>query len=108
MPDDVNIVYDENGRPRHLTSRAGITVSGSTPQEVAENFLREQGAALQIPQDAMRSLHVAAAIAPTPENQQLRFESQKQLMDSTVVSYTQTMFGLPVYQAGVSVVMNSP
>jgi zinc metalloprotease ZmpB len=108
MPDDANIVYDEDGHPRHVSYREGISVAGGTPQEVAQNFLREQAAALRIPQDAMQSLNVTAAIAPTPENESLRFESEKRLMDSTVVSYTQTMFGLPVYQAGVSVVMNHP
>jgi hypothetical protein len=108
MPDDANIVYDDNGHPRHVSYSGGISVTGATPQEVAQNFLREQATALQIPQNAMDSLHVSAAIAPISEDQSLRFESEKRLMDSTVVSYAQTMFGLPIYQAGVSVVMNRP
>ena len=33
------------------------------------------------------------------------FKSEKHTMNSTIVSYTQTMFGLPIYQAGVSVTM---
>ena len=38
----------------------------------------------------------------------MRFESETNLMDSTTVSYTQTMFGLPIYRAGVSVTMQGP
>jgi hypothetical protein len=63
---------------------------------------------LQIPQEAVQGLDLRAAITPTVEEQALRFESEKHLMDSTVVSFTQTMFGLPIYQAGVSVTLQSP
>ena len=108
MPDEVNIVQDGEGHARHLTYRTGLAVAGRTPQEVAENFLKAQADTFAMPQRAMESLHVRAAIAPIAEAQSLRFESEKRLMDSTVVSYTQTMFGLPVYQAGVSVVIHQP
>ena len=56
----------------------------------------------------MQSMDVRASLAPVAENEALRFESEKHTMDSTVVSYNQTMFGLPIYQAGVSVVMHGP
>jgi hypothetical protein len=112
MADDVKITYDKNGHPRHFSypRRAGAAaaLAGSTPQQVAQDFLREEAATLGIPQGTVQSVHVTAAIAPTSENQSLRLESEKRLMDSMVVSYTQTMFGLPIYQAGVSVVVHSP
>ena len=54
----------------------------------------------------MQSMDVRASLAPVAEDEALRFESEKHTMDSTVVSYNQTMFGLPIYQAGVSVVMH--
>ena len=56
----------------------------------------------------MQSMDVRASLAPVAEDEALRFESEKHTMDSTVVSYNQTMFGLPIYQAGVSVVMHGP
>lgn len=56
-----------------------------------------------MPADAVNKLGLRAAIAPVDEPESLRFESETKLMDSTTVSYTQTMFGLPIYQAGVSV-----
>ena len=109
MTDNSNIIFDEQGRARHFKFPRGSTdaVSG-TPQEVAKNFLRANADLLKIPQDAMRTLDVRASIGLTDDTQSLRFESEKQLMDSTVVSYSQTMFGLPIYQAGISVTTLQP
>jgi hypothetical protein len=118
MPDG-NIIYDDHGRARHFSFPSGAAIPNSaaaggappargTPQEAAQGFLRAQANVLQVPHDAMQSLDVRAAVAPTGENEALRFESEKQLMDSTVVSYTQTMFGLPIYQAGVAVTVRTP
>jgi zinc metalloprotease ZmpB len=117
MADNV-VTYDGQGHPRYFsfspeTAPAGAAaaagVSGApTAQEAARNFLRAQASALQIPQEAVQGLDLRAAITPTVEEQALRFESEKHLMDSTVVSFTQTMFGLPIYQAGVSVTLQSP
>jgi zinc metalloprotease ZmpB len=118
MANNGNIIYDDEGHPRHFNYTRGATgaaravaaaaVTAGTAQEAAENFLRAQAGVLKVPLDAMQSLDVRAAIAPTAENQALRFESETQLMDSTVVSYSQTMFGLPIYQAGMSVTVRAP
>ena len=113
MADDV--IYDEQGHARHFrvardpTGGAALAAAAaSTPQEAARNFLTAQASVLQVPQDAMRTLDVRSAIAPTAENQALRFESETHLMDTAVVSYSQTMFGLPIYQAGISVTVRTP
>jgi hypothetical protein len=109
MADTDNVIYDDQGHPRHFNfPRGAAGLTGGTPQEVAKEFLRAQANVLKVPQEAMRSLDVAPGIAPIGEDESLRFESEKRLMDSTVVSYTQTMFGLPIYQAGVSVTMHQP
>jgi hypothetical protein len=114
MADDSSIIYDEDGHPRQFSfSRdrtAGVAAAAAaaparaaTPQQAAAEFLRSNADVLKIPVEGMQSLDVRAAIAPSGENQALRFEAEKRLMDTTIVSYTQTMFGLPVYQAGVAV-----
>ena len=106
---DTNIIYDERGHARHFNFARGETgLAGGTAQEVAKNFLKAHANELRVPQETMHSLDVRASAAPIGEDQSLRFESEKHMMDSTVVSYTQTMFGLPIYQAGVSVVMQGP
>jgi hypothetical protein len=115
MADDSKIIYDEQGHARYFnftpnrTEAAARTmdVKIATPQEVAKQFLANHAEILQLPQTAMRSMDVRAAVAPVAESEALRFESEKHTMDSTVVSYNQTMFGLPIYQAGVSVIMHN-
>lgn len=111
---DSEIIYDSEGYPRHFKFRTGkdtairLADAGGTPQDAAQEFLKAQADLLKVPQGAMRSLGVRAAIAPTAEDQALRFESETHLMDSAVVSYHQTMFGLPIYQAGVAVTVRVP
>lgn len=109
------VIYDDQGHARQFrVSReaadalSAAAATGTTAQEAAMNFLRSQAGVLRLPQETMNSLDLRAAAAPTGESQALRFESEKRLMDSTVVSYTQTMFGLPIYQAGVAVTLHSP
>ena len=109
MADDDKILYDEQGHPRQFSFEHGeASLTGGTPQETAKSFLMAHADLLKVPGDAMRSLELRAAIAPTEESESLRFESETKIMDSTTVSYTQTMFGLPIYQAGVSVTMQGP
>ena len=118
MPDNGNILYDDDGHPRHFSftrqvpgaTRAAALAEGTagTAREAAENFLKARASVLMLPQDSVNSLNVRAAIAPTGEDQALRFESETQLMDTTIVSYNQTMFGLPIYQAGISVTVRTP
>ena len=115
---DTNILYDEQGHPRHFNfvedadeARAAASASRARPataQEAAKQFLASHADLLQLRQNVMQSMDVRASLAPVAENEALRFESEKHTMDSTVVSYNQTMFGLPIYQAGVSVVMHGP
>src|SRR5262245_64588742 len=104
MNDQDKILYDEDGHPRHFSfAAADAGLTGTTPQDAAKSFLMAHAAALKVPSAAMHTLELKAAAAPSDENESLRFESETKVMDSTTVSYTQTMFGLPIYQAGVSV-----
>src|SRR4029078_12227216 len=115
---DTNILYDEQGHPRHFnivedadTAPAAARASSARPasaQEAAKQFLASHADLLQLKRNVMQSMRVRASLAPVAEDEALRFESEKHTMDSTVVSYNQTMFGLPIYQAGVSVVMHGP
>lgn len=108
---DTNIIYDEGGHPRHFRFHRGEAVAAApaaSPQEAARSFLETHADLLKMPSDALRTLDVRSALAPTGDAAQLRFESEKRQMDSTTVSYVQTMFGLPIYQAGVSVTTHQP
>src|SRR5260370_36226207 len=115
---DTNILYDEQGHPRHITfveddnnEQTAARANSARPasaQEAAKEFLASHADLLQLKRNVMQSMDVRASLAPVAEDEALRFESEKHTMDSTVVSYNQTMFGLPIYQAGVSVVMHGP
>ncbi|HEX7758878.1 MAG TPA: hypothetical protein VF459_05225 [Caulobacteraceae bacterium] len=109
MAESANIIYDEGGHPRHFRFQKGeAALTGASPQDAARSFLESNADTLKVPSDALRTLDVRTALSPTGEAAQLRFESEKRQMDSTTVSYVQTMFGLPIYQAGVSVTTHQP
>ena len=97
-----NIIYDDRGHARHFmftsdvadtdtAAAAAPRRTAATPQEAAKQFLIDNANLLQLPQTITRSMDVRAAIAPVAEDEALRFESEKHAMDSTVVSYNQTM-----------------
>ena len=114
MADNQSVVYDEQGHARHvrmirgtLSRDAAAGIVSGTAQQAAEKFLKDNASLFELAPVATESLGLRAAIAPNGEDQQLHFESEVQLMDSTVVSYNQTMFGLPIYLAGISVTLHS-
>jgi hypothetical protein len=53
--------------------------------------------------DMLAQLHEAGRPTSTSEGSRLRFETEKSVQDSTVVGYSQTYNGLPVWEAGVAV-----
>lgn len=114
---DQKIILDEQGHARYFqfepsapadeaaaASGEGDALAGATPQESARRFLAANAEALGLAPEALDDgLNVGAAVAPTPQGQALRFESEKSMMDTTTVTYVQTMFGLPIHEAGISV-----
>ncbi|HET8745873.1 MAG TPA: hypothetical protein VFM98_09715 [Ramlibacter sp.] len=97
-----------DGVPRYLAFPLGEPVKGLAslaPQAQADDFLRSRGALLALPAATLAALSKPPASWPEPDFNQLRAETQKQVMDSYVVGYAQTYFGLPVVGAGVSVML---
>jgi hypothetical protein len=119
MADQDKIISDDEGHARYFSfdrggaeTGAGVMgiaadapagLTGATPQESARKFLTAHAEVLGLAPEGVDGLDVQPAIAPTPQGEALRFESETPLMDSTTVTYVQTMFGLPIYQAGISV-----
>ncbi|HYW16906.1 MAG TPA: hypothetical protein VE891_12245 [Allosphingosinicella sp.] len=110
------IVTDEQGRARYFQFERGpaaaageAALTARTAQDNARDFLVANAEALGLPVEALaQASSLNAAIAPAPESQALRFETEKSMMDSTTVSYVQTMFGLPIHEAGVAVTTQGP
>ena len=121
MAEQEKIVVDEQGHPRYFqfarrADSVSVTAAATesslsvpTPQDSARSFLMANAETLGLPVEAVNeSLELNAAVAPTPEGQALRFESEQSMMDTTTVTYVQTMFGLPIHEAGISVTTQGP
>lgn len=116
---DQQVVTDEAGRARYFKFDRRVSpetlaaveedrLTGATPQDSARKFLAANVRTLGLAPEATEKLGLRPAALPAGEGQALRFESEKALMDTATVSYVQTMFGLPVFEAGVSVTTEGP
>lgn len=97
---------DGAGIPRYLTFPSGALdeALGKLPPQAHTNiFLERNAQLLALKPDTLKSLAQPLAVLPEAELAGLRFEVEKRLMDSVIVGYVQTYFGLPVMGAGVSV-----
>ena len=104
------IQKDEADVPRYVSFPSGQpveTVGQLAPQAQANSFLEHSGSLLALRSDTLKALAAPVATLPESELAGLRFESEKQVMDSVVIGYTQTYFGLPVVGAGVSVTLRA-
>ena len=93
------VLNDAAGVPRHISFPTGKPVAGLAalgPQAQADDFLLRDGGLLALPAAALGSLARPLASWPEPELSELRGEALKRVMDSHVVGYSQTYFGLPV------------
>ena len=105
---DPIVQTDSAGVPRYVSFPAGEPVQGLgplAPQAQSDQFLLRNAALLALPAATLKSLAVPIASLPEPELNALRAEVQKRVMDSVVLGYAQTYFGLPVIGAGVSVTL---
>jgi hypothetical protein len=114
---DVHLSKDPKGTVRQLrhphkpytVDQAGLAAVGApvTPRALAEQYLRDVAPLYQLAPTA--TTNFAAALAPSPTNDaaQLRFHEEKSAQNSTTISYAQTLYGLPVWDAGVTVRLNN-
>ncbi len=76
-----------------------------TPQLAAAEYLGKYGKLLGFKVEEIKNLGLAPEKSPIDVRSEFRFESEKQMFDMTTVTYQQTYFGLPVWNAGVSINM---
>lgn len=108
---DVHLERDSQGIVRHLahlhqpyTFPAGI--AAPSPQALAGQYMRDVAGIYGIDPSALKDLSRQLTNRMNTEGTMLQFAEQKSVMETTVVSYAQTHFGLPIWEAGVSVWMN--
>jgi hypothetical protein len=103
---NAHVNRDQDGVVRDVLHLEGpYLASAPTGQLAAQEYLRQFHELLGIPLDELRSLSLAPAERPEPLNVEYRFLTEKAQFDTTVVTFSQTCLGLPVWEAGVSVQM---
>lgn len=106
---DVHVDRDENERVRVLwhpdepftPERARL--AAPSRRELADEYVRQVLELYGIDQDEIADLTGEIPSEPVDEGPRLRFGEEKTILDSTVVSYTQTCLGLPVWQAALEI-----
>jgi len=76
-----------------------------SPRELAEQYIRETAPLFEIDAGVLKGFDRAPADGLTDETDELRFEGEKSVMETEVVSFSQTYFNLPVWRAGITVRM---
>jgi zinc metalloprotease ZmpB len=103
---NVHVERDAQGVIRHLRhlqepyTAAGLTAP--TPQAIAAEYVRDAASIYGLDTGLLTDLTRPAGQELTDEGTLLRFAEEKSFMGTTVVSYVQTHYGLPIWEAGVS------
>lgn len=111
---NVRIRRDKDGivrQLRHLQQPytpqdAGLVTP--TPQAIASVYVRDVAQIYDIDPGMLEKLGERIEGELTDEGTLLKLAEEKTLMDTTVVSYQQTHFGLPIWEAGFTVRMHRP
>ncbi len=98
------IVRDASGVARIVThGDQYVAATAATPQLAAHDYLDRFGRLLGLPQRHLKNLTAAIAHEPGDAAVEYRLLSEKRQSDLTTVAYHQTCFGLPVWEAGLSI-----
>jgi hypothetical protein len=117
---NVHVRRDRQGRIRQLSHPAepyrpdAVDLAalpdanaGLTPRALAEQYIRDVSSVLELP-SSTDNFAAGFAASPSSADEDLRFKEEKSVGSATTVSYTQTRFGLPIWDAGVAVRINTP
>jgi len=94
---------DDEGVVRGLVQEQPAASDASTAREAADRYLKEHSDLLGMAPAEVENLDLTREATPVAAGSQFRLQGEKTQFDTTTVTYDQTMFGLPVWEAGVSV-----
>lgn len=98
-----HVNVDESGVVRGLVQERPAVSEASSAREAADQYLREHGELLGVAPTELENLSLTSEAAPVAAGTEYRLSSEKAQFDTTTVTYEQTLHGLPVWEAGVSV-----
>jgi hypothetical protein len=116
---NVHVRRDSQGRIRQLSHPAqpyrpaAVDLAGvglpdaMTPRALAEQYLRDVSDLLELKSSATGNFAATFNASPSAAPEDLRFKEEKAITGASTVSYNQTVFGLPIWNAGVAVRINT-
>jgi hypothetical protein len=105
----MEVIRDEKGNVRQLlhaikSFRPSSKAISPSARDIADEYIRQVNHLLGLP--LTKSSHFAAPIQreqPGPDEDDVRFQEEKSVAGTATVSYAQTKFGIPVWNAGITV-----
>ncbi|MEJ7768863.1 MAG: hypothetical protein WKF89_13695, partial [Chitinophagaceae bacterium] len=105
-----SVISNDKGRVQNITHFDNpIPGNGATAQMVAQNYLEQMSGNLRLGTKSLENMSLSVDEDITDGQPELRFDGEKQQFDNSTVSYQQTVIGLPVWGASVTVqIKNDP
>lgn len=97
---------DENNVVRILNhNQAPIRKQTKNSLQLAKEYIQGVADQYHINQNLLKHLDSKPGISLTEEGESYKMQGVKKMMDTTIVDYAQTYFGLPVWRSGLTVVI---
>jgi hypothetical protein len=105
---NVYLDLDDQGVVRQLIhTHAPVAIAANTPQLAAAGYLRQYADLLGVSPAELANLSLEPSPVIEEAPVEYRFLQQKNQFDSTTVAFYQTDLGVPVWQAGIAVQMQT-
>ena len=108
---EIKIHRDKDGVIRQIDHSnqpfQSATVSALTAREVAEEYLREVAPYFGLEAELSQNLMQEVTQAFSPENLEIRFSKEKKIGGISIVTFHQSIHGLPIWNSDISVRINS-
>ena len=89
--------------PQELYTGEAAGLVGPTPRQLSSQYVRDIAGIFDIDAKMLAKLDESVDKGDRGDNMLLRFESQKETKNTTVVAYRQTLKGIPIWEAGLKV-----
>lgn len=116
-PND-NKVKDSKGNIRHIhhslkpirNKRFELNSAPQSSRELADKYIIDIAPVYGIKRDLLTDLGLkpddTSRLSQTENDEKIQFANEKHIMNTSVISYSQTFAGIPIYQAGLAVTIN--
>ena len=116
---DVQVRQDANGKIRQLShphkqyrpDAVDLLSAGRsaplTPRTLAEQYIRDAAQVFGFAREETENFAAASTVSPSEAGVELRFKEEKAVGSGVTVAYDQTVYGLPIWDAGVTVRVDS-